>query len=32
MMRKTKIALTTLPDFEIASESLLKALKFLEST
>jgi len=32
MMRKTKIALTTLPDFEIASKSLLKALRFLEST
>lgn len=30
MMRKTKIALSTLPDYDKASESLLKALKFLE--
>lgn len=32
MMRKTKTALSTLPDFDIASKSLLKALKFLEET
>jgi len=32
MMRQTKIALSTLPDFEIASKSLLKWLEFLEKT
>ncbi len=32
MMRQTKIALSTLPNFEIASRSLLEALKFLDST
>ncbi len=32
MMRQTKTALSTLPDFDIASESLLKALSFLEDS
>lgn len=31
MMRKTKIALSTLPDFDIAWESIKKALSFLDS-
>ncbi|NUJ97290.1 radical SAM protein [Candidatus Gracilibacteria bacterium] len=30
MMRQTKIALSTLPDFDIASLSLIHAMKFLE--
>jgi len=30
MMRKTDVALSTLPDFDIASESLLEAMSFLE--
>lgn len=32
MMRQTDIALSTLPDFDIAWESLVKAMTFLEST
>jgi len=32
MMRQTKIALSTLPDFDVASKSLLKGLEFLEQT
>ncbi len=32
MMRKTDIALSTLPDFDIAWESIKKALVFLDST
>jgi hypothetical protein len=32
MMRQTKIALSTLPDFDIASKTLLKWLEFLEKT
>ncbi|MDR2411920.1 MAG: hypothetical protein LBD88_05175 [Candidatus Peribacteria bacterium] len=30
MMIETKASLTTLPNFDIASKSLIKALKFLE--
>lgn len=30
MMRKTEVALSTLPHFDIASQSLTKAMKFLE--
>ncbi|MFA6090200.1 MAG: radical SAM protein [Candidatus Gracilibacteria bacterium] len=30
MMRKTDVALSTLPDFDIVSESLLEAMSFLE--
>lgn len=32
MMRKTKTALSTLPDYDIASRSLIEAMTFLEST
>jgi hypothetical protein len=32
MMRKTKTALSTLPDYDIAGASITKALSFLEST
>lgn len=32
MMRQTDIALSTLPDFDIAGENLVKAMSFLEST
>jgi len=32
MMRQTKIALSTLPDFDIAWNSIVKALKLLEAT
>ncbi|MDD3646537.1 MAG: radical SAM protein [Candidatus Gracilibacteria bacterium] len=32
MMRKTDIALSTLPDFKIAGESIVKAMTFLEQT
>lgn len=32
MMRKTDVALSTLPDFKIAGEHIVKALSFLEST
>nr|MDD3720116.1 radical SAM protein [Candidatus Gracilibacteria bacterium] len=32
MMRKTKTALSTLPDYDIAGESIIKAMSFLEST
>jgi len=30
MMRKTDVALSTLPDFDIASKSLGEAMRFLE--
>jgi hypothetical protein len=32
MMRQTEVALSTLPDFDIAGDSLRRALKFLEET
>jgi hypothetical protein len=32
MMIETKASLATLPNFDIASKSLIKALKFLESS
>jgi len=32
MMRQTEIALSTLPDFDIAWKTLIEAMKFLEST